>query len=229
MFKDATIVFDLDGTLVDTAPDLTNALNDVLTRRGHAPASLDTVRQCVGHGARIMIEQALRRAAAEDDVDRMLAEFLVHYEANIAVESRPFPGAVAALDDLAAQGAILAVCTNKRESLSRRLLQELGIDAYFGAIAGRDTFAVSKPDPGHLTGTIALAGGDPSHALMIGDSEVDLRTAKAAGVPIVLVSFGYATTALHGLSPEAVIDHFDELAPRATALLNGVASARSHV
>lgn len=228
MFKDATIVFDLDGTLVDTAPDLANALNDVLTRRGHEPVSLDTVRQCVGHGARVMIEETLRRAGAEDDIDRMLAEFLVHYEANIAAQSRPFPGAVAALEAFAAQGATLAICTNKRESLSRRLLQELGIDGYFAAIAGRDTFAVSKPDPAHLTGTIALARGDRSHALMIGDSEVDLRTAKAAGVPIVLVSFGYATCPLHGLSPEAMIDHFDELAPRAAALLNRLARTRSH-
>ncbi len=112
----------------------------------------ETIRACVGHGARVMIEEALRRASAQDDVDRMLAEFLVHYEANIAAESRPFPGAVAALDSLAAQGATLAVCTNKREHLSRRLLQELHIEGYFAAIAGRDTFAVSKPDPGHLTG-----------------------------------------------------------------------------
>ena len=226
MFKDATVVFDLDGTLVDTAPDLSNALNDVLTRRGHAPVSLDTIRQCVGHGARIMIEEALRRASADDDVDRMLAEFLVHYETNIAAESRPFPGAVAALEAFAAQEAILAVCTNKRESLSRRLLQALGLEHYFSAIAGRDTFAKSKPDPGHLTGTIALAGGDPSHAVMIGDSEVDLRTARAAGIPIVLVSFGYATAPLHGLSPDAMVDHFDALAAHAGALLNGVARGR---
>lgn len=121
MFKDATIVFDLDGTLVDTAPDLTNALNDVLTRRGRAAVPAETIRACVGHGARVMIEEALRRASAEDDVDRMLAEFLVHYEANIAAESRPFHGAVAALKSLAAQGTTLAVCTNKREHLSRRL------------------------------------------------------------------------------------------------------------
>jgi phosphoglycolate phosphatase len=219
MFKDATIVFDLDGTLVDTAPDLSNALNDVLTRRGHQPVSPETIRACIGHGARVMIEEALRRAGAQYDVDRMLDEFLVHYEANIA--------AVAALEAFAAQGAILAVCTNKRESLSRRLLHELGIDGYFAAIAGRDTFAVSKPDPGHLTGTIALAGGDPSHAVMIGDSEVDVSTAKAAGIPIILVSFGYATAPLHGLSPDAMIDHFDALAAHAAALLNGVAHGRS--
>jgi len=223
MFKDSTIVFDLDGTLVDTAPDLSNALNDVLTRRGHQPVSPETIRACVGHGARVMIEEALHRAGAEDDVDRMLDEFLVHYEANIAAESRPFPGAVAMLEGFSAQDAILAVCTNKRESLSRRLLQELGIEGYFAAIAGRDTFAVSKPDPGHLTGTIALAGGDPSHAVMIGDSEVDVCTAKAAGIPIILVSFGYATAPLRGLSPDAMIDHYHALAGHAAALLNGVA------
>jgi phosphoglycolate phosphatase len=226
MFKDATIVFDLDGTLVDTAPDLTNALNDVLTRRGHAPISADTIRACVGHGARIIIEEGLRRAGADDDVDQMLAEFLVHYEANIARESRPFPGAVAALEGLAAQGARLAICTNKREHLSRQLLQALQLEGYFRAIAGRDTFAVSKPDPGHLTGVIALAGGKPSRALMVGDSEVDLRTARSASVPVILVSFGYAPFPLDGFAPEAVIDHFDELRARAATLLNGLAASR---
>ena len=123
MLKGATIVFDLDGTLVDTAPDLTNALNHVLTARGHRPVAPDAVRAAAGRGARVMIEEALGLAGAEDDVDEMLAEFLVHYEANIAAESRPFPGAVAALDRLAASGARLAVCTNKRERLTRMLLR----------------------------------------------------------------------------------------------------------
>jgi len=227
MFKGATIVFDLDGTLVDTAPDLTNALNDVLARRGHAAVPADTIRACISHGARVMIEETLRRAGAEDDVDQMLAEFLVHYEANIAAESRPFPGAVAALQTFAAQGATLAVCTNKRERLSRRLLEELGMDHYFRAIAGRDTFTVSKPDPGHLTGTIALAGGDPSRAIMVGDSEVDLRTAEAAAIPVILVSFGYAAASLRGLAPLALIDRFDELESCAAALLNGAAPTHS--
>jgi len=221
MFNDATIVFDLDGTLVDTAPDLTNALNDVLTRRGHVPVELATIRACVGHGARVMIEEALRRADAEGDVDRMLAEFLVYYAANIANESRPYPGAVAALEGLAAKGATLAVCTNKREHLSRKLLEELDLARYFSSIAGRDTFAVSKPDPGHLTQLIALAGGKPSRAVMVGDSDIDILTAKAASVPVILVSFGYADVPLDHLAPEAVIDHFDELEPRAGALLDG--------
>jgi phosphoglycolate phosphatase len=217
MLKDATIVFDLDGTLVDTAPDLTNALNDVLTRHGHAAVSAEAVRASVGLGARVMIEEALRRAGVTDDVDGMLAEFLIHYETNIARESRPFPGAVAALEALASGGARLAVCTNKREYLSRRLLQALELEGYFSVIAGRDTFAVAKPDPGHLTGVVALAGGEPSRAVMVGDSAVDVRTAKAASVPVILVSFGYAASPLDGLDPDAMIDHFDALQGCATS------------
>jgi phosphoglycolate phosphatase len=223
---DATIVFDLDGTLVDTAPDLTNALNDALTRRGYAVISQETIRSAVGFGARVMIEEALRRAGAEEDIDEMLADFLIHYEANIAAESRPFPGAVASLQTLAAAGAKLAVCTNKREHLTRKLLQALGLQHYFRSVAGRDTFTVSKPDPGHLTGAIALAGGEPSRAIMVGDSDVDIATAKSAGVPSILVSFGYAPQGLDRLAPDAVIDHFDDLVPSATSLLDSPQTGR---
>jgi phosphoglycolate phosphatase len=222
MLKGATIVFDLDGTLVDTASDLTNALNDVLTRRGHLPVEPATIRAAIGHGARVMIEEALRMARTGGDVDRMLAEFIVHYEANIAAESRPFPGAVAALERLSAAGATLAVCTNKRERLTRKLLQALEMEGYFRAIAGRDTFGVSKPDPGHLTGVIASAGGSPSRAVMVGDSDVDIRAAQAASVPSILVSFGYAPPPPQGPLPDAVIDHFDELEGSALSLLRGL-------
>jgi phosphoglycolate phosphatase len=204
MLKDATIVFDLDGTLVDTAPDLTNALNDVLTRHGHAAVSAEAVRASVGLGARVMIEEALRRAGVADDVDGMLAEFLIHYETNIARESRPFPGAVAALEALASGGARLVVCTNKREYLSRRLLQALELEGYFSAIAGRDTFAVAKPDPGHLTGVGRCQDG---------------QSRERAGHPR---GFGYAASPLDGLDPDAMIDHFDALQGCATSLLKAV-------
>jgi phosphoglycolate phosphatase len=226
MLKDATIVFDLDGTLVDTAPDLTNALNHALAKAGQAPVSAATVRSLVGLGASVMIEEGLRRAGVTGDLEAMLGDFLVHYEANIAAESRPFPGAVEALDRLAAEGAKLAVCTNKREYLSRRLLQELELDRYFGAIAGRDTFRVAKPDPGHLTGAIRLAGGEPSRAVMVGDSGVDLMTAKAASVPMVMVSFGYASEPVPGASPAAVIDHFDALHASLLSLLRNTSTDR---
>jgi phosphoglycolate phosphatase len=152
----------------------------------------------------------------------MLAEFLAHYEANIAAESRPFPGAVASLKTLAATGAKLAVCTNKREYLSRKLLKALRLEHYFHGIAGRDTFSVSKPHPGHLTQVIALAGGAPSRAIMVGDSDVDLRTAKDARVPSILVSFGYAPSAVDEFAPDAVIDHFDELVPSIRSILGGM-------
>jgi phosphoglycolate phosphatase len=228
MLKDATIVFDLDGTLVDSAPDLTNALNDALIRRGHAPVAGEVIRGAVGRGARIMIETALGMAGIEEDVDQMLAKFLVHYEANIAAESRPFPGAADLLERLAERGARLAVCTNKREGLSRKLLKDLGLSGHFAAIAGRDTFPVSKPDPGHLTGTIALAGGNPSHALMVGDSEFDFAAARAAGVPIVLARFGYGPLPQcnkGGAAP--MIDHLGELDALAGPLLCRAAAART--
>jgi phosphoglycolate phosphatase len=225
MLKGATIVFDLDGTLVDTAPDLTNALNHVLTARGYALVPPAAVREAVGRGARVMIEQALQMAQAEDDVDGMLADFLVHYEANIAAMSRPFPGAVAALDRLAATGATLAVCTNKRERLTRILLQALDIEGYFAALAGRDTLGVSKPDPGHLTGVIGLAGGDVTRALMVGDSAVDIAAARSASVPSILVSFGYAPPPPEGPHADAIIDHFDALEEQVHALLNPLTDA----
>jgi phosphoglycolate phosphatase len=223
----ATVVFDIDGTLVDTAPDLTNALNHVLTARGHAPVPSETVRSTAGLGARAMIEEGLRQTGASGNVDEMLADFLVYYEANIAVESRLFPRALAALEQLASAGARLAVCTNKREHLTLRLLAELGLEDRFHGIAGRDTFPVAKPDPAHLTGAIALAGGEPAKAVMVGDSEIDVRAAKAAGVPIVVVSFGYAPRQLHDLAPEGTIDHFAGLVPCAASLLRGIRPAAS--
>jgi len=221
MLKGTTVVFDIDGTLIDTAPDLTNALNHVLTARGHGPVAPAAVREAVGRGARAMIEEALRLARIEDDVDQMLADFLAHYEANIAAESRPFPGALEALDRLAASGATLAVCTNKSERLTRMLLQALEIENHFAALAGRDTFPVSKPDPGHLLGVIAAAGGERSRALMVGDSAVDINTAQAAHVPSILVSFGYAPPPPEGPRADAVIDHFDALEGKALSLLKG--------
>jgi phosphoglycolate phosphatase len=222
-------VLDLDGTLVDTAPDLTHALNHVLIKRGLSPMPIEAVRSAVGYGARVMIEQSLRALCATGDIDEMLAEFLVHYEANIAADSRPFPGAIAALDGLAHTGARLAICTNKRESLSRKLLKELELEDYFASVAGRDTFPVSKPDPAHLTGTIALAGGRADCAVMVGDSHIDINTAKAAHVPIVWVSFGYASGPIDDLRPEAVIDHFDALPEQVFRLLGVPAASRRPV
>lgn len=209
-----TIVFDLDGTLVDTAPDLVGATNHVLANLGAEPLPDTLLRPWISYGARRMVVEALgiRQLSQSDaDIDRQIERFLAYYTENISRESRPFPGTLRALDQLADLGATLAVCTNKRESLSRLLLDQLNMTGRFKAIAGRDTFPVCKPDPGHLTGAIALAAGDTRRAVMIGDSGIDIATAKAAGVPVVAVSFGYTERHVREFDPDMVIDHYDEL------------------
>ena len=208
------IVFDLDGTLVDTAPDLLDSLNHTLDATGAAPTDVTGFRQFVGHGARVLIErayQAQRRALPVDEHDRLFALFLEHYGANIPGQSKPYPGVVEALDRFRTAGYLLAVCTNKTEEFSRRLLAGIGLSSYFEAICGQDTFAFRKPDPRHLTETIRRAGGTPANSIMVGDSRTDIDTAKAAGIPVVAVDFGYTDRHVREFEPSVVISHFDEL------------------
>lgn len=211
-----TVVFDLDGTLVETAPDLTNATNHVLALADLPPVEPGLIRPHISFGARAMIVEGLRlhgRSLPEPEVDRLLARFLAHYSDNIAVDSHAYPGLEAALTALAERGARLAVCTNKQERLSRQLLEALGLATRFQGLAGRDTFPVCKPDPEHLRGAIRLAGGDAGDAIMVGDSDTDIRTAKAAGIPVVAVPFGYTEVHVRHLGPDLVIEHYDELIP----------------
>lgn len=220
--RDATLVFDLDGTLVDTAPDLVAATNHVLAGLGLPGVSEHELRPLIGHGARFMVDHAMGPGAAklsEDERRRLLEKFLDYYGRNIAVGSRPFEGTVSALERFRGAGAKLAVCTNKSERMSRTLLEALGMSPLFAAVAGRDTFPVFKPHPDHLLGTIRLAGGDSTRAVMVGDSRIDIATAKAAGVPVVAVTFGYTDTPVRELAPDKVIDHYDELEPAIVALL----------
>ncbi len=216
-----TIVFDLDGTLIDTAPDLAETLNVILGRQGLAPVPYDKARAMIGFGARHMIETALaheRRAASTGEIDRMFNDFIVHYAAHVADRSQPFPGLTEALDHLAAKGFILAVCTNKLEGLSRLLLDALGLTQRFAAICGQDTFGIQKPDPEVLRRTIAMAGGNPARAIMVGDSATDINTAKAAGIPVITVDFGYTDIPVAQLGPDRVIGHYRELADAVSAL-----------
>jgi phosphoglycolate phosphatase len=216
-----TVVFDLDGTLVDTAPDLIGATNHALTQTGLGPVSGDVVRPWISFGARRMIVEALVSSGTDlpdTTVDQLLADFLLYYEANIARESRPYPGAIEAAECLIQSGARLAVCTNKRQSLSEALLSELGMGSLFVGIAGRDAFAVCKPHPDHLLGTVRKAGGDPRHAVMVGDSEVDIATAKAANIPIIAVTFGYTQIPVHQLEPDGLIGHYNELVQAVSAV-----------
>jgi phosphoglycolate phosphatase len=210
-----TIVFDLDGTLIDTAPDLVDTLNIVFAREGLPPVPYQTARALIGGGARAMISRGLAaegRALTPDKLEQLFADFIAYYSAHIADRSRPFSGLERALDQLAARNFRLAVCTNKLERLSVRLLESLGLAARFAAICGQDTFGVQKPDPAILLRTIAAAGGRVEHAIMIGDSGTDVHTARAAGVPIIAVDFGYSERPVAEFRPDRIIGHFDDLA-----------------
>jgi phosphoglycolate phosphatase len=209
-----TIVFDLDGTLVDTAPDLTAALNAVMAREGRPLVPLDDVRHMVGRGARVLIERAMKASgspAEPNDIADLVQHFIAHYDANIALTSRPFDGVEELARRLGSRGHRLGICTNKPESLSLKLLRELRLNALFPVVLGADSRPYRKPDPRHLLDTISELGGRPESAVLIGDSETDVMTARAANVPVVVVSFGYTEIPVHDLGADAVIDHFDAL------------------
>jgi phosphoglycolate phosphatase len=209
-----TTVFDLDGTLIDTAPDLIDTLNIILAREGLPAAPFESARAMIGGGARGMIERAMTaegRNAPKPEIDRMFAAFIDHYAAHIADRSRPFPRLETALDRLAAEGFRLAVCTNKLEWLAVRLLNALGLAPRFASICGQDTFGVQKPNPEMLRQTIVRAGGSPERAVMIGDSGTDIRTARAANLPVIAVDFGYTDVPIVTLAPDRVVSSFEHL------------------
>src|SRR3954453_7138397 len=223
-----TVVFDLDGTLVDTAPDLINALNFILSREGLAPVPLKSARNMIGAGARKLLERGLEldgRHPGPKDLDRLTNDFIARYAAHIADESRPFEGLEAALDDLSARGCRFAVCTNKLEWLSKLLLDELGLSSRFSAICGGDTFGVSKPDPAILRQTVARAGGRLSSAIMVGDAGPDIGVARRAGIPVIGVSFGYTEIPIADLRPDRLIAHMRDL-PEAVESLRKISVTR---
>jgi phosphoglycolate phosphatase len=217
-----TVVFDLDGTLVDTAPDLINALNFVLEREGLPAVPLHAARNMIGAGARKLIERALElegRSLGPHDLARLTRDFIDHYAAHIADFSRPFEGLEAALDDLESRGYRFAVCTNKLEWLSKLLLDRLALSSRFAAICGADTFGVAKPDPAILRETVARAGGQLSSTVMVGDAGPDVGVARRAGVPVIGVGFGYTDVPIAELKPDRLIDHMRELPAAVEALM----------
>jgi phosphoglycolate phosphatase len=219
--KDAVVAFDLDGTLVDTAPDLIGALNQVLAEQDLPPVPLASAGRLVGHGVRALLERGFAEAGrtlSAETAPGMLDRFIEVYSGRIAEESRPFEGVQAALDELSAAGARLAVCTNKRTDLSVALLDALALTARFEAVVGAD-LARQKPDPALLHLAIRRAGGAPGRALFVGDSRVDLQTARAAGVPIVGVSFGMSDPPLTAQDVDAFIHSYAELPPAVRRLL----------
>jgi len=209
-----TVVFDLDGTLVDTAPDLINALNYIFAREGMPPVPLQSARTMIGAGARKLLERGLEldgRTVALEELDRLTRDFITYYADHIADASRPFEGLESALDDLAGRGYRFAVCTNKLEWLSKLLLDRLGLSARFAAICGADTFGIAKPDPAILRQTVARAGGEMAATVMVGDAGPDIGVARRAGVPVIGVKFGYTEVPIAELKPDLLISHMREL------------------
>ena len=218
----ATLVFDLDGTLVDTAPDLIGTLNAMLAEEGLTPVPLAAARHLVGRGARHLLEHGFREAGlvlAPSRADVLTERFVALYRGRIADESRPFEGLVEALDALEAAGARFSVCTNKRTDLSLALLDALDLLPRFRAVLGPDAVERKKPDAGHFLRAVADAGGDPARALMIGDSETDVLTARAAGAPVVVTAFGYTEIPPADLGGDWLMERYADLPDAALRLL----------
>ena len=220
-----TIVFDLDGTLIDTAPDLIETLNVIFAREGVAALPYETARNLIGGGAKAMIERGIEadgRVFPAAKLELLFTDFIAHYSEHVADRSRPFPGLIDALDALAARGCRFAVCTNKLEKLSVLLLEQLKLADRFVAICGQDTFGVQKPDPEILRRTVAAAGGTMRNSIMIGDSITDIRTARAAGIPVVAVDFGYSERPVTEFGPDRTISHFTELPASIATILAAI-------
>ena len=214
-FPFSMVGFDLDGTLVDTQGDLGVAVNHALALIGREPVPPGSMQTLIGGGSRRMLLRALDETGGmipEAEFDTLYPELLSHYGANIAAHSRPYAGCIDALDVLAGHGCALSVVTNKPERLALKLLEELGMLARFACVIGGDTLDRAKPEPEPILEAIRRSGG-PGAFAMVGDSSYDVGAARAAGVPSVVLSFGYHDRPVHELGADTVIDHFDELVP----------------
>ena len=221
----ATIAFDLDGTLVESAPDLIGAVNAILIAEGFEPLAYDQGRPFISRGARWLLQWGLAAAGAQDPTARAAAlfgRFISHYSAHIADESRPFPGVIDALKTLKAAGAKLVVCTNKPTDLSRDLLTKLDKAGLFDGVVGVDAVSAIKHDPAHLIEAVAAVGGNLARTVMVGDAATDAGAARAAGTPLILVDFGYTEIPAAELAPDILLHHFDDLVDACAGLLDGL-------
>jgi phosphoglycolate phosphatase len=209
------VLFDLDGTLVDTAPDLHAALIHCFKKQGLQAVDLSTVRSAIGHGAKAMIRKTaeeLRHTLTEPQLDEMFDVFIQYYRANICLLSRPFEGITETLDFCKGMGWRLAVCTNKTQVLADQLLSELQLDSYFDAIVGADSVSEKKPSARHITETISKSGSNPDvRAILVGDSSTDAKAARAANIPFVLMTYGYPDGDLTKLDPIAILSSAETL------------------
>ena len=209
-----TIAFDLDGTLVDSAPDLIGTLNRMLVEEGLPPVPMESASSLIGSGARALLVHGFEAAGAPVErakSDELFERFLVDYAAHIADGSQPFEGVVETLERLSQRGAILVVATNKRSDLSELLLGKLDLTRHFAAIVGPDRVSARKPSGAHLKEAVAIAGGDPERAIMVGDAAPDADAAKDAGMPCILTTFGFTPTPVEDLGGDVLIDAFEDV------------------
>ena len=206
------ILFDLDGTLIDSAPDLVGTLNIILKRHGRTTLTISAVKKLVGNGARALLERGFKETGAPaENLDALTVEFIETYVPNCAVLSRPFSGVIETLDTFANSGYRMAVCTNKPQAPSETILTELGLMQYFEVVVGGDFFPMRKPDPQHLLGALQLMDAPENPAIMVGDSYNDVASARNAGIPVIVVTYGYTTTPAHELGGDILVDHFSEI------------------
>lgn len=217
-----TIAFDLDGTLVDSAPDLIGTLNRLLAEEGIAAVAMDQAASLIGQGARALLVHGFEAAGAPVEraqSDALFERFLVDYAAHIADGSQAFDGVVETLERLAARGAILVVATNKRTDLSELLLDKLDLRRHFAAVVGPDRVSARKPSGAHLVEAVTIAGSDPAMAIMVGDAAPDVGAARDAGMPCILVTFGFTPVPVETLGGDVVIDAFEDVDEAVDGLL----------
>ena len=209
MTQKLTILFDLDGTLVDTAPDLMGAHNHVMKKFGYPEKSLEDIKNIAGRGAWIMMQRTFRDEIKDEKLKKeMIKEFINHYAKNIDKKSKPMSGVIDFLKWAKSNQILMGVCTNKQERLAIDLLKKINLSEYFEYVAGCDTFDFNKPDPRHLTNVIEIIGGDVKKCIMVGDSEVDSQSAQNAKIPFILVEEGYTEKNINEIPHKVLIKNF---------------------
>ena len=204
-----TILFDLDGTIVNTAPDLMAAHNHVMKKFGHAEKKLSEIKSLAGRGAWVMMQRSFKEEIKDEKIkNEMTKEFIDFYAKNIDRNSQPINGVIEFLEWAKGKKISMAVCTNKQERLAVDLLKKLDLYKYFEYVAGSDTFSFNKPDPRHLTDVVEIIGGDLKKTIMVGDSEVDANSAHNANLPFILVKDGYTEKTEKEIKHDELINDF---------------------